>query len=114
MRIYKPRYFRQLPDIVRAVQWQPGQRAAGIVLERPARVGQTGLLPVPAHAVLHTLFGSVAVFAGDWIITEPAEYRHVVSQAHFEQRYLAVEGQHGLFFVQQSHSELARIKVRQR
>ena len=93
------RVVRQLPQTVWAWQWQPGRQLTGSVTENPAHPGMATLLPVPAHAVLRTPLGSYTVFVNDWIVTEPTGHRHVVSNERFARRYVAVEGQHGLFML---------------
>lgn len=104
MRIAKPRLFRPLSETVRAEQWQPGRRPAGIVLERPSSAGNAALLPLPAHALLSTLPGRVTVFAGDWVVTEPSGRRHVVPNQSFAQRYAALESQPDVFVPQATHN----------
>lgn len=111
---FMARLIRHLPETVRAVQWQPGRRLAGIVLESPARPGVAALLPLPAYAVLRTSLGSFTVFAGDWIVTEPTGYRQVVSNERFERRYVAVEGQCGLFVSQEIRAESGRAETYRR
>ena len=104
MRVYKPRFLCQLPKTVVAVQWQPGQRSAGIVIKKHSSPGKTTLLLLPAHAVLVIQLGSFTVFAGDWIVTESTRYRQVVSNECFEQRCI-VEGQYSLFALQETRDE---------
>ena len=91
------RLIRQLPKMVRAVQWQPGRRLTGVVVGSPACPGMAALLPLPAYAVLRTPLGSYTVFINDWIVTEPTGYPYVVSNERFGRCYFAVAGQHGLF-----------------
>ena len=105
MRTSKPRFFNQLPETVEAVQWQPGRHPAGIVMELPPSPGTATLLPLPAHAILHTQLGRFTVFADDWIVTEPTGDRYVMSNERFARHYVAVEGQEGLFVPQEIHAE---------
>ena len=84
MRVYKPRFLCQLPKIVLAVQWQPGQRSAGIVMEKHSSPGKVTLLPLSAHAVPVTQLESFTVFASDWIVAESTGYRQVASNECFE------------------------------
>ena len=101
----KPRYIRTPPETVRAVQWRPGRRPAGIVMEVPASPGAPALLPFPVHAVLRTLQGNFTVFAGDWIVTEPSGHRHIVPDRSFELCYVALKGQQEIFAPRDTHNE---------
>lgn len=91
--------------MVRAEQWQLGRPLAGILAESPARPGMAALLPLPAYAVLRIRLVNYTVFAGDWIVTEPTGYRHVVANELFARRYVALEGQKDLFALQEIRDE---------
>ena len=102
------------PETVWAVQWQPGQHPAGIVMELPASLGAPALLPFPAHAVLRTQLGHATVFAGDWIVTEPSGWRHVVPNEYAEQHYAALEGRKNVFGLRATRKESVRPETSQR
>ena len=107
MRVYKPRFLRQLPKTVLAVQWQPGQRSADIVIEKHSSPGRATLLPLPTHAVPVTQLGSFTVFASDWIVIETTGYRQVVPNECFEQHNVT-ENYNSLFALQGTRDELLR------
>ena len=106
---FMPRAIQKVPDVpeaVHAVQWQPGRPLAGILVERPPRNGEPGLLPVPAHAVLTTRHGRFTVFAGDWVITAATGHLQVMSNQSFAQHYVALKGQQELFLPRQYPMDL--------
>lgn len=105
MRVCKPRFFRPRSEAVQAVQWRPGRRPAGVILERPPGPGTAALLPWPAHALLGTQWGRVTVFAGDWIVTGPTGQRQVVPNKYFGQHYLALKGRRNVFVPRATRAE---------
>ena len=107
MCVCKPRFLCQLPETVLAMEWQPGQRSTGIVMEKHLSSGRATLLPLPTHAVPVTQLGSFTVFTDDWIVTESMAYRQVVPNECFEQRYVT-EGYFSLFALQETRDESAR------
>ena len=107
MPVYKSRFLCQLPETVMAVQWQPGQRSAGIIMEKHSSLVKAILLPLPAHAVLITQLGSFTVFAGDWIVAESTGYRQVVSNECFGQ-HSVTENYHSLFALRGTLDESPR------
>ena len=87
-----PFFIRPQPGAqpVEATQWFPGQEQVGVSSESVGHPGGGGLLPAPPHAYVHTPQGTLTVFAGDWVITEPNGRRHVCQPRLFEQTYAPV------------------------
>lgn len=88
-----PYFIRQAANAVpvEATQWFPGQDLPGVSSESAGHPGGGGLLPVPPHANLHTDKGTLTVFGGDWIITEPNGRLHVCNDHLFQQTYARFE-----------------------
>lgn len=88
-----PYFVRHTPgaEPVEAMQWFLGQELPGISSESAGHPGGNGLLPVPPHAHVHTRRGTLTVFAGDWVITEPSGELHVCQHALFVQNYAPVK-----------------------
>jgi hypothetical protein len=88
-----PYFIRQAANavLVEATQWFPGQDLPGVSSESAGHPGGGGLLPVPPHAYLHTNKGTLTVFGGDWVITEPDGRMHVFSNSLFQQTYSVFE-----------------------
>ena len=81
-------------------------------MEKYSSSGRATLLPLPTHAVPVTQLGSFTVFTGDWIVTESMEYRQVVPNECFEQRYVT-EGYCSLFALRETRDESPRREIYQ-
>lgn len=89
-------FFTRLPtdtNLIEAHQWFPGQQVAGVADEVPGFAGNASLLPVPPHAYLTNRKGRLTVFAGDWVITEPAGDQHICQDRLFQMAYTPAENE---------------------
>ena len=77
--------------LIEAHQWFPGQQVVGVADEVPGFAGNDSLLPMSPHAYLTNRKGRLAVFAGDWVITEPTGDQHICQDRLFQMGYTPAE-----------------------